>query len=669
MTTKWPNERDSNNWQPFGDNSIDHKEGLRRLVAACPLRLPPAFDEATDWIAHHGDDTSELERRMSNISNELELGEFPENVTLLMTWACAETLSKSPTLQSWQNVRKLKSNSWQLDHWLSDAMLFYAKDKTSTKNVYIKLAKDVFEALDCFQLTSQYDRNDNERTQFRDTWNENREKLTEIWWGLRNRNPLNYEEDFPLFQLLKELDLTEFLAVVSQLKNPYLVDSAFWSVGVFSKYSLWEKFADVAPSAFIDDSTWNLSVTMPLLLVMAREQLLQAGRYILHYDPPVAEVEKVKQEIANVINVVVGTLAKRQDALPLFARWSTWLMRQLLMQGMKDANNVHSSAFVDATLIESIGRTLQGKIVISKSPSDAPAWEVWCYRAVLASHANNGFIEVPDYKNFLQEWSIKIDDWAGNLGTQLRERASLIVTMAKEIPGDAAHCLAYPIVMSELPVDAWIELWTVTQPLREIVEFGDSDALGSDGYQTRSEAGKLLLLVFSMGMAVLDQLVIKCHEGNSPQARDLAKLHEALSFAVREMYEIDNTLNMEQWRQAIRHLAVRRLIWEERVNKEGKDARFSVFTPTDKPTFSDYLSAVKNDAIELLAVLQMTLLNESDKQIIWSKLHSASIDLPEVIKTANQLNGISASKYPIDEKHLLSLISYESKYPNASALG
>lgn len=650
---QWPNEREAANRQSLGNYSIDPKDELRRLLESCPSGLSVSFDEAVEWIAQQGDDTSELERRMSDISNELELADFPEDVSLLMVWACAGALAKAPSLQTWQNVRKLKCHSWQLEHWLFDAMMVCAEDKTDTKDAYIKLAKEIFKALDSLQLTSLSDRHNKEREQFREAWNENSEKLGEIWWGLRWSHPMNYEEEFPWFQVLAALDFDEFLAVVSQSKNPFLVNSAIWAGGAFSKFGFWEKLAASVPTAFSDDGTWNTSVMTPLLLVIARDQLLQAGSHIPHFNASDAEMEKVRQEIADLIEVVVATLDKRQDVLPLLARWSTWLMRQLLMQGIKDANNVRSLVFVDATLIETIGRKLKEKGIKpqAESPVDAPAWEPWCYRAVLASHANNGFIDAPDSEKFLDEWSISLDDWASERGKQLRERASLIETMTKEIPGDAARFLAYPIAMSESPVDVWIGLWNDTQSLREIVEFGDTDASG-DEYQSRAEAGKLLMLVFCLGLAVLDQRASQCLAGNSAQTRDLARLHEALALAVREMREIDDTLNREQWLQAIRHLAVRRLIWEHRATEVEKNGRFSVFSSADKPTFSDYLSAAKDDVMELLAVVQMTLLNEADRNIVQDKLHVASIDLSKVIATAKRLNDVSDRKYPINEAQL-----------------
>lgn len=659
MTIQWPNEREHSMGYIPEDHSFDPKDELRRLVKASSSGVPAAFHQAVKWIAQQGEDTSELEQRMVAVSSEPQLAEFPEIVNLLMTLACAEALAESPSLQTWQNVRKLKSNSWYLENWLSAAMLVCAEERSSVKEAYTELAKKVFEVLDRFQLISQFDRNNKEREQFRMAWDETGAKLDEIWWGLRHWNETNYEEEFPLFDVFGSLDPSGFMEILSQLRNPYLVSSALLAGNIRWKFGLWEKFAITAPSAFAADGTWNGSVTIPLLLVMARDQLLQAVWHIPGLNSSDTEVEKVKREIAELAEAIITTLVKRQDTFPLFARWSTWLMRQLLTHGVKDAANVRSSAFVDAALIEAIGRKLQDGNPNPESPSDASTWEKWCYKCVLASHAKNGFISVPSYDSFLKEWAINLDNWGDKRGRQLREHAGIIVTTTKGIPGDAAHFLAYPIAMTESPVNAWIGLWDVTQTLREIVEFGDADALGSNEYEARAEAGRLLFLVFCIGLAILDQRASQCLAGSSLKARDLVKLHEALALAVREMREIDDTLNIERWLQAVQHLAVRRLIWEDRGDQVREDGRFPIFLQEDKPAFSDYLNAAKNDVAELVTLLNSALLNESNRQIVLDKLPNASINLPNVIATAKRLNRVSARRYPIDEALLRSLVVSE----------
>jgi hypothetical protein len=326
-------------------------------------------------------------------------------------------------------------------------------------------------------------------------------------------------------------------------------------------------------------------------------------------------------------------------------------MRQLLSHSVKDINDVRSTAFVDEALIETIGRELKNQPVIQVSPRDAPAWEAWCYRCVLASHANSDFIAPPDGIDFLAEWTISPDEWAKEKGRRLRKHADLIVTMSEEMPGMAAHSLAYSIVQSESPTEAWIGMWNATHTLREIVEFGDAD-VSDDEYHSRSEAGKLLLLVFRIGLAILDQRIAQCSSSDSLEARSQAKLHKALASAMLEMREIDDTLNRDEWLDAVRHLAIRRLIWEEQSPESQRPGRFPVFRLEDTPTFSDYLKAAKSDVIELLAVLQSVLLNDPEIPRLQNELKTASVNLSDVLGMVRRLNQYNPNKYPIDERQL-----------------
>ncbi|MDP1664169.1 MAG: hypothetical protein Q8L79_03505 [Methylobacter sp.] len=655
MSVQWPNERETANRQPIGDASFKTEQDFRQLLNVCPEDLPSSFDEAVHWVIHQGGEIAELEQRMNVVCNQIGLQDFPDSTNLLMAWACAVALARSPKLQTWKKVKNFNYHSWQLAHWLAHAMLVRAEGNSDARKAYINLAIEAFNALDSFELVSLSGRNNQERTGAWAYWSERLDKLDDIWWGLRGWHGLmNYEEEFPLFHVMCELASDEFVHVIAQSANPYLVHSVLLvtGVGAFSpRFAEWKKIAAKSPFAFEVNGIWNGSVLAPLLLVEAREQLLQAGRSIPYFDASDADVERVKQEIASITEAVVTTLASRQDALPLFARWSTWLMRQLLSHSVKDINDVRSAAFVDETLIEAIGRKLKNQPVIQVSPSDAPAWEAWCYRCVLASHANSGFINPPDNIDFLSEWTISPDEWAKEKGRRLREHASLIVTMSEEMPGMAAHSLAYSIVRSESPTEAWIDMWNATHTLREIVEFGDADA-SNDEYHSRSEAGKLLLLVFRIGLAILDQRIAQCSSSDSLEARSQAKLHEALASAMLEMREIDDTLNRDEWLDAVRHLAIRRLIWEEQSPENQRPGRFPVFRLEDTPTFSDYLKAAKSDAIELLAVLQSVLLNDPEIPRLQNELKTASVNLSDVLGMVRRLNQYNPNKYPIDEKQL-----------------
>lgn len=657
MNMQWSSERKAAMQPSSADESFRTEADFRLLLDFFPDGFPQELQETVDWVVRGGSDVAELENRVSGIPSQENMQARSDSTHLLMTVVCAVALSQAPSVETWINVRALKNDSWQLEHWLAVAMDTYAASRIDARKAYIDLATTVFQALDKGSLTSPRERINQERSQAWDSWITRQDKLDEIWWGLRGWNFLNYEEESPLFHVSSKLDPKEFINVLAGSTNPYLVRSTLLATGAggFSPdFSQWEKFTIAAPSAFEKDGKWNGSVLIPLLLVEAHAQLIEAARDLPAFQAGDEDVPRVKQVIAKEIEAVVSTLNTRSDALPIFSRWTTWLMRQLLTYPAKDIVDVRSVAFVDDAVIDAIGRTLKGKTVIPTSPTDASAWEAWSYRCVLASHANGGFLDPQDSSDFLAEWDISIDEWAGSNGLRLRERANVVLSLDKDTPGVAANLLAYPIVHSESPTDGWLRLWERSQTLREVIEFGDADAR-DDEYQSRSEAGRLMLLVFRIGLAILDQCAYQCTNSDLPQARALAKLHTALAAAIREMREIDSTLNRDGWIAMERHLIVRRFIWEEEGAGNGDPNAVSIFHSHDAPTLKDYLMATKSDTPELLSLIQSIHLNTSSISRLHLELRSAAIDIFDVIETVRKLNHYNARRYPVDEGQLRNL--------------
>jgi hypothetical protein len=322
-------------------------------------------------------------------------------------------------------------------------------------------------------------------------------------------------------------------------------------------------------------------------------------------------------------------------------------MRQVLSHTSKDVTNVTSSAFAVDALIDAIGRNLGNCALPQTSPEDATPWESWCYRCALSSFAYNGHIPVSAWEDFGNEWRLVPEEWAGRKGDMLREHASLITTLNKETPGIAANALAYPIAQSASPVRAWIGLWHDAFPVREIVEFGDMDAT-SDEYSSRSAAGRLLLLLFRIGLAIFDQGAARCSSSSSPEAKSLVDLYKALVSAAREMREIDSTLNHDEWLSVSQHLTIRRMIWEQSSGVERGSGDFQVFKSDDSPTVVDLLTEAKGNVIELVSTLQALLLNVRDVSRLKADLNSASISVPNIVGTFRRLNQFHPRKYPID---------------------
>lgn len=657
MIEQWPSERHAEKREVFASSSFKTAQDFLNLLNVFPHVQPNAFDDVVSWIVEQDGDLSELEQRTAQFADEFSPA-IPDSHPLLMTLACAAALAHSPFLQVWSKVNAFKCHSWQLEHWLGEAMMAYAEMNPSACNTYVELAEEAFASLDNFMLESQFARTNEERSGAWAYWNKREDKLEEIWWGLRGWSGfMNYAEVLPLFQVFYKLNPDEFIRTISSSANPYLVSALLCvaGIGTFSpRFSEWKRMIADTPAAFEDGGKWNSSVLMPLLLVEARNQLLQVWQNLRNPDLTLGELDEIKQEITSTAELIVTALAARQDASATFARWTPWLMRQILGQTAKEIADVRSVALADDALIDVIGRKLGNSALPQTSPDDAPLWEAWCYRCALASFAYNGHIQALAWEGFRDEWRLSPEDWTGDKGQLLREHASLITILNKEIPGVAANLLAYPIVQSPTPAEAWIDMWNDAIALREIVEFGDSDAI-EDEYSSRSEAGRLLLLLFCIGLAILDQGAARSSNNNSPEARSLASLFKALNFVTCEMREIDSTLNHDEWLAITQHLAVRRIIWEGLSGNESASKNFQVFKADDAPTISDILAKAKGDVIELVAILQSLLLNSPDTLRLKADLNSASIDLSNTVHSIRSLNLYHPRKFPIDETQLQKL--------------
>mgnify|MGYP001212036505 CR=1 FL=1 len=658
MSDQWPSERHAEGRQEISDTSFKTAQDFLALLNTFPNGLPCAFREVVSWIVEQGGDLAELERRITSVVDAANLQDYPDSVPLLTTLACAAALAHTPSLDTWHRVGEFKYNSWQLEHWLGHAMTAYGKFDPTAGQSYVALAREAFAGLDNFSLLSKSDRINEERSGAWASWNERQDKLDEIWWDLRGWHGfMNYEEERPLFQVFYELNPGEFIRTLSGSSNPYLVSALLFAAGIgafSSRFSAWEQMLAAAPPAFEDSGRWNGSVLIPLLLVEAHNQLLQVRQVFRTPDPTPEELERIKQEVASTADLIATTLSARQDASAIYSRWTPWLMRHVLSHTSKDLANVRSTAFADDALVDAIGRRLANCSLPQTSPDDAASWEPWCYRCALSSFASNGPIPVPAWEDFGNEWRLAPEDWAGRKGALLRERASLITTLNKEIPGIAANALAYPIAQSPSPGQVWIGLWHDAVTLREIVEFGDSDA-SSDEYSSRSEAGRLLLLLFRIGLAIFDQGAAQCLSGSSPQAQSLVDLYRALVLATREMREIDSTLNHDEWLSVTQHLTVRRMIWEQTSGSDSAPRNFQVFKLGDTPTVADFHAEAKGDVIELLAILQSLLLNAPDSSRLKADLSLAAISLPDTVRTMRRLNQFHPRKYAVDEEQLQKL--------------
>ena len=142
------------------------------------------------------------------------------------------------------------------------------------------------------------------------------------------------------------------------------------------------------------------------------------------------------------------------------------------------------------------------------------------------------------------------------------------------------------MVEGERADERWKRFWALTATLREIVEFGDPDETDNGGWQGRTDAARLLMLQFSIGLMMMDSLIAPPRPLDYDRSSAIENLLPRLDEAVREMTAIDQ-LNGKFWSEAVRHLAIRRAKW-----LPGCAAPNGVALSADaKPTLADLYGA------------------------------------------------------------------------------
>ncbi|KWN73893.1 hypothetical protein [Burkholderia ubonensis] len=593
------------------------------------------------------DNPPEIEPLRERARQQMERADDPD---MLLTIACAWALSSNPKLETWQRVKKVAYNSWQVANWLSEAMSALAQNDAEVRKVYISLSIRLFEALDRGDLKSESQQKNNEREGALQDWLRAKYKLEELWWGLRTSHFMYYEEEIRIFGLLNELSSDDFQRLIASSNNPFLVNAALLGAGVWAfnpRFSQWEICAKMAPSAFDPDGSWRGSPVLPLLLVHARNELLAPTRQVPRQGADEDEVATLTAQVTELVQVVVDILSSRNDAPATFARWSAWLMHELLRHEESNFTDIRSYSFVDNALLEAIGKAMRGKSLPLNMSNDVAPWEAWCHHCVMSSFAYDGFIDVPSFKEFADQWQLSPENWHEPRGRQLLERADLHLIGNNGMPGLSANLLAFPLASKDDFAQGWQQLWDSTYHLREVLEFGSADA-GEDSYADRGNASRLLLLLGCMGLACFDQIGARLEASPDQQmTMELISLYKALSSAAMEVLHLDNTLNRDKWRAFLQHLALRRVYWDGNYTAEQ---RFALFPTQQEPTIRDYLNYFQADPGELVTFLHACMLNQLDPLGLRNELREASVDLRACVAMLKRLHELRENRYPVNDR-------------------
>lgn len=660
MDMQWPREHMIDENRAALKQSQKTRQDFIDLIARISADDSPNLRKLADSVISESANIDSLQGQAKLAIEAQQIPNIEDVDGMIVTLACAYALAVIPEMDTWKKVRQIRSNSYQIEMWLSLALGAYSDVNPSFRVSFLSLAEAVYDSLESMQLESQWDRRNDARRSAALAWDQCQSKLEELWWGLRGHPDFdNYTEDLPILEIYFEISPANLVTRLSNSRNPGLVKATLFVCGIGSfspSLESWIFFSKFCPPAFNDDGSWNGSIVFPLLLVAARSELLQYSSEV--YRQPVSGYEigalDPRPEILSTSEIILDVLQKRPDAIALFTRWSTWLMRQVLVHSTKDVTDDIGPAFVDKTLIEEIGKRCKAVSVLHVLPSDAYPWEYWCYQCVLSSHAHSGFIDPPSISEFKHDWRISTDEWAEGKGRELAARARHCGLTCKDFPSIAAQLLAYPIVRTGTPTATWLEMWNSAVALREVVEFGDFDA-DKDEYRSRCAASELLNLLFRIGLAMLDQQMNLEASTDITKGRQCGNLHQALFNSAREMYEVDDTLEQGRWRIALRHLATRRFLWASLYSSSQDEHNPHTFAHPDSPTFSDYLSDAKSDVFELIGILSSVLLNQPDMDALRREIRDAKIDIAQCVSLAGRLNQINSQRYPIDDGQLKSI--------------
>lgn len=575
------------------------------------------------------------------------------DTNMVVTMACAVALAHCPDLTTWQTVRSIANHSWEIEHWLHEAMAAQAARDVNAKERYVALLTQLFQALESGACKSASPRRNESREGARAHWEHAEHKLDEIWWGLRGADFMNFEEEVRVLGLLAELAPAEFQALIARSRDPFLVDAALLGAGVgaFSpRFAQWETCVEAAPPAFAPDGRWTGLVLLPLLLVHGQRQLVAASSQFPRFDANVSEVPALTAQVVELAEAVVDVIARRTDALAALARWSTWLMRQVLVSKDDEFDDIRARGFVNKTLLGAIDKAMHGKEAISRAPDDAAPWEAWCYRCVQSYFAQDRHAPLPDVEAFASQWRLSPEDWHEQKGRQLLAMAELHI-MRADVPSLSSRLLAVPFAARDTFAEDWRALWDEAFYLREVVEFGSAAAesrVGSD----KSDASRLLLLLASMALACLDQVADRLGASSDPVFDGIERLHGALAAAVMDLLHIDDTIYREQWLVLLHHVALRRAYWDRRY---GSKPGFALFSEASSPAVPDYLVRLQANPGDLVAFLYSCERNDLNLAALREDLLSAGIDLRAHVATLKRLNGLRDRAYPLNSAAIRAL--------------
>jgi hypothetical protein len=645
---EWPQERRRRLGNPVHvpQSLADIPVGLLREVeetsafAALIQTLSDAFNEKADPQA-------KLTELLAGIDQTGAFGDYDEIVRqAVLALAGVAALRKTPTREMWEYLWSLAWHSGPLANFLPQAVIAAASEATFRVQ-FLAVARTVVKEAAQNPGRRAIQREKEVGANLREHWQKHPE-LSALWRGNFDHSfhAVGRDDDHVL-SIVAEIDTAEFVRLLTLYDYPDPVAHALMWCGAPWRYERWRAMASGAPAAFGERGKWNGSLILPLLLAIARDQF----QFGLGREPTPNQVSEATNAIKSLAAEVAKTVVLRTDALGCMTRWGNWLVRMAIpavsANPLPHPTDAASQGFIEDALFDAlIGEMLSDRWSPEPAP-DAETWEPWCQLAAGALIAFAGKTLMPSATGFLDEWRLTPDGWPTQRGQKLKLHAIPFELAGPRADGYGARLLALSMVEVERADTGWKKFWDSTATLREIVEFGDPDETGNGGWEGRSDAARLLMLQFSIGLMMMDQLIEPARPLSYDRRTALEGLLPLLDQAVREMTAIDQ-LNGKFWSEAVRHLAIRRVKWVS----SGAAPSGVALSAEAKPALADFIRNLAGDTENLLALAYVAQRNGVDKAALATAFKAAEVDIGAEIAIAERLLAISPRAIGLNEAQL-----------------
>ena len=659
---EWPQERRHRLDNPVRvpQRLADIPESLLRKV-----KMASAFSALVQTLVVAFNEKVEPQAKLSELSAGIDqpeaFGGYDEIVRqVVLALACVAALQKTPTREMWEYLWSLAWHSGPLETFLPQAVIS-AANEGKFRDHFFEVARSVVEEAAHNPGRRAFQREKEVGANLRDYWKKH-PQLSALWRGnfLHSLNAVGRDDDHVL-SIVSEIDVAEFVRLLALYDYPDPVFHALMWCGAAWRFERWRAMASVAPAALGEHGEWNGSLILPLLLTIARDQF----QFGLGREPTPNQVSEATNEIKSLSAEVAKTIMGREDSRGCMTRWGNWLVRTaisaLSTNPFPYPTDAASQGFIEDALLEALIAEMPADHWSPEPAPDVEPWEPWCQLAVGALISLAEKASMPSAEGFLEEWPLTPEEWSMKQGQKLKDHALPFEGSVPRADGYGARLLALLMVEFKSADTIWKRFWDSAATLREVVEFGDPDEINEGGWKGKTDAARLLMLQFSIGLMMMDHLIGPQRQLNFDRRTVLEGLLPLLDESVREMTAIDQ-LNGKFWSEAVRHLAIRRAKWLS----SGTEPNSIAINAEVKPTLVDFIRSLAGDTENLLALVYVAQRNGIDRATLAAAFKAAKVDINAEISIAVHLLAISPRAIGLNEAQIDSARKVLNDTPTAN---